>query len=211
MDLGWISDTVNVHDDAWWKTLETNDGCPSLGQRLQQVSQQYDQSEQQDRERANLNGNHSFANKILLQPLEPGTDAQSNLHLEFYKRNVPGGMRTPWDTSCQCDDEEFQEMIKVAQKTVVTHKCQDRYRIQTMTHSKVQNMVDARPRADSSAVARCNVVDLEQTNLRKEQGSMKTPPDPADGAPQQNSKRGDARVLDRERERESHEGSSVRK
>ena len=38
---------------------------------------------------------------------------------------------------------------------------------QTMTHSKVPNMVDARPRADSSAVARFNVADLEQTSLRE--------------------------------------------
>ena len=22
MDLGWTSDTVTVHDDVWWKTLE---------------------------------------------------------------------------------------------------------------------------------------------------------------------------------------------
>ena len=68
--------------------------CPGLGQRWLLVWQQYDQSEQQDRERANLNDDSQFANttvteqiliisvtsKIVIQPLEPDTDAQ--LHME---------------------------------------------------------------------------------------------------------------------------------
>ena len=70
-----------------------------------------------------------FASKIELQPLEPDTDAQ--LHEErvisvrketefvsrvLQERDGSGEMRTPW----KCDVEEFQELIKVAQKTAVT-------------------------------------------------------------------------------------------
>ena len=60
----WTSDTMNVHVDALWKTLEMKarsfaedhgrKRCTGLGQRWLSVSQQYDQSEQQDRERVNL-------------------------------------------------------------------------------------------------------------------------------------------------------------
>ena len=53
-----------------------------------------------------------FASKIVFQPLDPDTDSQlheervfsvrkkPNSHIEFYQRDVTGGMRTPWKTSC---------------------------------------------------------------------------------------------------------------
>ena len=40
-----------------------------------------------------------------------------NLHLEFYKRNVPCEMRTPWKVF---DVMRFQVEIKVAQQTAAT-------------------------------------------------------------------------------------------
>ena len=94
-----------------------------------------------------------FASKIELQPLEADTDAQ--LHkkrvisvrkeAEFASRvlqqKCPRWNEDTLQTSCQGDVEEFQELIKVAQKTVVTTQVQ-RYalKIQTMTRSKVENM-----------------------------------------------------------------------
>ena len=63
-------------------------------------------------------------------------------------------------------------MIKVAQKTVVTPQVPRKVQmIHTMTHSKVQIMVDARPRGDSSAVSRFNVADIDQSSLRKRKGA----------------------------------------
>ena len=106
-----------------------------------------DQSEQQDRERANLDARFPFrqqtakivneriwinpvTNKIVIQPLEPYTDAQ--LHQELLisvrkeaeiclssstRENVPDEMRTSWKLS---DVTKFQEEIKIAQKTAAT-------------------------------------------------------------------------------------------
>ena len=140
------------------------------------MSKQNDQSEEQDRERTNLNGNHGFASKIVLQSLEPDTDAQLHKErvisvrkeAEFASRvlqeRCPRWNADSLETSRQCDVEEFQEMIKVAQKTVGTPQVPTQVQmIQTMTHGKVLNMVDARLREDNSAVARCNYADLEQT------------------------------------------------
>ena len=73
-----------------------------------------------------------FASKIVFQPLEIDTDAQ--LHRErvisvrqeaecasrVLQERCPRWNADTLETSCQCDDEEFQELIKVAQKTVVT-------------------------------------------------------------------------------------------
>ena len=103
----------------------------------------------------------------MLQPLDPDTDAQlheervisvrkkPNLHLEFYQRDVTGGMQTPWKLLVDVMSKSFQEVIKV-----------QRMMIQKVIHSKVQNTVDARLRADSSAVARCNDADFEQTTAQ---------------------------------------------
>ena len=88
------------------------------------------------RERPNLNGNHKFASKIVLQPLEPDTDAQLHKErvisvrkeAEFASRvlqeKCPRRNADTLETSCQCDVEEFQEEIKVAQKTDVTPQLQ---------------------------------------------------------------------------------------
>ena len=57
MSLGWTSDTAKVHVDALCKTLEMKEYVRSeefIDVSDVQVSQEYDQSEQQNRERANL-------------------------------------------------------------------------------------------------------------------------------------------------------------
>ena len=90
MDSGWTSDTENVHVDALCKTFETKarsfaedhgrKRCPGLGQRWFLVPQHYDQSTQQDRERANLEARFSFRQLDCGSGLEIDTDAQ--LHKE---------------------------------------------------------------------------------------------------------------------------------
>ena len=57
-----------------------------------------------------------------------------NLHLEFYKRDVTGGMRTPWKLPVDVMSKSFQEAIKVQGQMQM---------IQKMIHRKVQNMGDA--------------------------------------------------------------------
>ena len=66
----------------------------------------------------------------VFQPLDPDTDAQ--LHKErvisvrketefassVLQERCPRWNADTLETSCQCDDEEFQEVIKVGQKTV---------------------------------------------------------------------------------------------
>ena len=127
--------------------VSSKDGCF--------VSQQYDQSEQQDRERANLEARfpvspadskivkeriwiNPVTSKIVRQPLEPDTDAQ--LHKErvitvrkpakFVSRvlleQCPRWNEHTLETSCRCDVEEFQEEIKVAQQFL--HQCKDKHR-----------------------------------------------------------------------------------
>ena len=73
------------------------------------------------------------------------------------------------ETSCQCDVEEFQELIKVAQKTVVTPQVPRQVQmIQTMTRSKVQNMPTP---------------DLEQRAEKEEESVKSSTQHSADGAP----------------------------
>ena len=78
----------------------------------------------------------------MIQPLEPDTDAQLHKErvisvrkeAEFASRvlqeKCPKCNANTLETSCRYDVEEFQEDIKVTQKTVVEvqHKCKDRYR-----------------------------------------------------------------------------------
>ena len=90
-------------------------------------------------------------------------------------------MRTPWKPSCRCDDEEFQEEIKVAQKKtcgVATQMPREVQMAQTMTRSKVQNILKpdleqtAAQTTDCSAVAdRYDFADLEQTSLSGEENN----------------------------------------
>ena len=84
-----------------------------------------------------------------------------NLHLELYQRDVTGGMRTTWKLPVEVMSKSFQEVVKVQRQMQM---------IQKMIHSKVQNMLMPRPRADSSAVARLNVADLKLRSLRKRKG-----------------------------------------
>ena len=69
MDLGWTSDTENVHDDILCETLETKVRSFSEDQGLGQIV----------KERLWTLDFH-FASKIVLQHLEADTDAQ--LHKE---------------------------------------------------------------------------------------------------------------------------------
>ena len=128
--------------DALCETLETNEYVHSekfmdvsdmqvSDKRWLSVSQQYDQREQQGRDRANSNDESRFASKIVLQPLELDTDAQlhkvrvisvrqeAEFAARVLKEKCPRWNQDTLETSCQCDVEEFQEAIKVAQKTVV--------------------------------------------------------------------------------------------
>ena len=78
----------------------------------------------------------SVTSKIELQPLERDTDAQLHKErvisvreeAEFASRvlqeKCPRWNEDTLETSCQCDVEEFQELIKVAQKTVATPQVQ---------------------------------------------------------------------------------------
>ena len=125
--------------------------CPDPRRGWLCVSQQHDQSEQQDRERANLDARfpvspansksvteqfwiNPVTSKIVLQPLDSDTDAQlhkervitvrksrRNLHLEFYNKSVPSEIRTSWKLF---DVTKFHEEIEVAEKTVVAPKVQ---------------------------------------------------------------------------------------
>ena len=110
------------------------------------------------------------------QPLKSDTDAQ--LHQERVisvrkqaeigissstRENVPDKMRTSWKLF---DVTKFQDEIKIAQKTAATpHVPREAQMTQTMTSNKVPTF-DARPRADSSAVASLNVADLEPASLK---------------------------------------------
>ena len=60
--------------------------------------------------------------KIVSQPLEPDTDAQ--LHEERKSREVRLSRSTREMSQVECGLEEFQEEIKVAQKTAVTPQVQ---------------------------------------------------------------------------------------
>ena len=84
MDLGWTSDTVNAHDDAWWKTLEMN----VHSQEITNVSDVHVSDKDGYKPRSNTikaNGkivkeliwtlDSRFASKIELQPLDADTDA----------------------------------------------------------------------------------------------------------------------------------------
>ena len=83
-----------------------------------------------DRERENLDDDYRFASKIKLQPWEIDTDVQLHEERVISVRKKPKSRvlqeKCPrWnvdtlETSCRCDVAEFQELVKVAQKTVVT-------------------------------------------------------------------------------------------
>ena len=73
-----------------------------------------------------------FASKIVFQPLEIVSDAQlhrervisvrkeAELASRVLREKCARWNADTLETSCQCDDEEFQELITVAQKTVAT-------------------------------------------------------------------------------------------
>ena len=129
-----------------------------------------------------------FATKIVLQHLAPDTDAQlhkervisckkkPNLHLEFCKRNVPKWNADTPETSCQCDEEEFQEEIIVAQN------CRDSTCAEMRTNDPDDDSqqgpehADGRPQADRSSVARHDVADLVPSTdeFEEKKGSMKS-------------------------------------
>ena len=123
-------------------------------------------------------------------------------------------MRTPWKLLLDVMSKTFQEVVKVQRQMQM---------IQTMIHSKVQNMLmpDPEPTAAQSLGSMLQISSRRQTSLREREkeheGSTKRS---ADGAqqwkrkgrsqetstkPWQNSKRGDARVHDRKRE--SHQNT----
>ena len=74
------------------------------------------------------------------------------MHLEFYKKDVPSGMWTPWNHLVSMMKKEFQEVIQIAQKTVVTPHVQRQAQMSQM----MTQQADARPQADISSVARCS-------------------------------------------------------
>ena len=160
MSWGWTSDTVNAHVDVKWKTLEMKvrsfrkvqgrKRCPDLRKRWLYVSQQCDQSEQQDRERGNLDAQFSVSpanikigteqiwinpvtSKIGIQPLEPDTDTQlheesvisvrkaSKICISSSTRKMSQVAEDILETSCRCDVEEFQEEMTVVQKPLWSH------------------------------------------------------------------------------------------
>ena len=75
------------------------------------------------------------------------------------------------ETSCQCDDEEFQEMIKVTQKTAVAPQVQRWVQMtQTMTRSKVRNMPT--PEFEQTAPQSPGAVMLISTDAAQSPGAM---------------------------------------
>ena len=213
MDLGWTSDIEKVHDDVSCKSLEMKEYVQSESSWTKAMSRsrtkmalsfaaiRSKRTAMMVEERI-WTFDSQFASKIVLQPLEPDTDAQ--LHKErvisvrkeaefvsrvlFYKNDVREWNVDTLETSCQCDDEEFQEMIKVTQKTAVAPQVQRWVQMtQTMTRRQGPEHADARVRADStsvarcsdadfdrrSAVARCDVADLEPTTDELERPRLK--------------------------------------
>ena len=85
--------------------------------------------------------------------------------MEFYLRKVAGAVRTSWKLPVKMMSKEFQEVIKV-------HR-----HIQTMlseAHNKVQNMLEAPPRASCSrqvqgCKSRAEELEHLAEGMRKEQ------------------------------------------
>ena len=72
--------------------------------------------------------------------------------------NIPRWNEDILGTSCRCDVEEFQEGVKVAQNTVLELQRTALRSTDDPDDDAQQgpDVVDARPRADSSSAARCS-------------------------------------------------------
>jgi hypothetical protein len=136
VNLGWTSDTVNVHVDALWEALNMKARSPEKFMDVSDVivsdadgylsrSMTIKANNKIMKERIWIN---RVASEIVFQPLHPDTGAplheerviavreEPNLHLEFYQRDVTDGMRSPWKLPVDVVSKSFQEVVKVAQK-----------------------------------------------------------------------------------------------
>ena len=161
------------------KFMNVNDmQVPDEDDRVAAQPPPHDQSEQQDRERANLRGKQSLANKIVrsnfgsirsparvwhnlwIQTLTLNCtwivwfqcENKSNLHLEFYTRNVPDEMPTSWKLLVDVMSKSFRKRSRLHRTPLWS--CNTR--AMRSTHDpdddsqQGPDFVDARPRADSS-------------------------------------------------------------
>ena len=122
-------------------------------------------SKQQDCERMNLI--NPVTSKIEIQPLDTDTDAQlhkervitvrkaAEIRLSSSTREIPNEMRTSWKT-LRRDEVSGRDQDRA-------ENCSDSTRAMRSTDGPDDDSQQgARPRADSSAVARFNVADLER-------------------------------------------------